>query len=62
MKYVLKGNIVTFNSKRKVLKGGYVAVQDERIAYVGSREEGLPAKFHDFTQIATEGYSISWSD
>ena len=56
MKYVLKGNIVTFNSKRKVLKGGYVAVQDERIAYVGSREEGLPAKFHDFTQIATEGY------
>lgn len=56
MKYALKGDIVTFNSKRKVIRDGYVVVEEERIVYVGPGEQGLPARFHDFTKIETEGY------
>ena len=56
MKCVLKGNVVTFNSNRKVLRNGYIAVDDQKIAYVGSTEEELPAKFSGFTHIETDGY------
>ena len=51
MKYVLKGNVVTFNSKRKVLHDGYVVVEEERIVYVSSGQEALPARFGDYTKI-----------
>lgn len=56
VKYALKGDVVTLNSRRKVLREGYVVIQEERIAYIGPVEQGLPARFHDFTEIDTEGY------
>jgi 5-methylthioadenosine/S-adenosylhomocysteine deaminase len=56
MKFVLEANVVTFNSKRQVLRQGYVVVDDQRIVHVGSRQEGIPTRFKEFTQIETDGY------
>jgi 5-methylthioadenosine/S-adenosylhomocysteine deaminase len=56
MKCVLKGDIVTLNSRHKVLNDGYVAIDDQRIAYVASAQADLPSKFSGFTKIETDGY------
>lgn len=56
MKCVLKGDIVTLNYRHKVLNDGYVVIDGQKIAYIGSRQADLPSKFSKFTKIDTDGY------
>jgi len=56
MKYILRGSIVTFNSRRRVIRDGFVGIANSKISFVKDDENKIPKKFQNENVIKTDGF------
>ena len=56
MKYVLRGTVVTLDSKKRVIKDGRVGIDGNKIAFVRSSRYRLPDGFQDSPVVEVEGF------
>jgi hypothetical protein len=56
MKYVIRGTVVTMDSKRGVLKDAWVGIDGQMIKFVKHARYKLPKEFHDVHVVDVDGY------
>ncbi|NOJ26830.1 MAG: hypothetical protein DA330_02315 [Nitrososphaera sp.] len=56
MKFVLRGTVVTLDSRRRIIKDGCIGVDAGKIAFVKSARYRLPAEFQNAPVINVDGY------
>jgi 5-methylthioadenosine/S-adenosylhomocysteine deaminase len=56
MKYVLRGDVVTFNDSGDVINDGFVCIEEKKIVSVVESIDGIPESFAGSAVIDTDGY------
>jgi 5-methylthioadenosine/S-adenosylhomocysteine deaminase len=56
VKYILRGSVVTLDSKKRVLLDGHVGIDGKMISFVRSARQRIPAKFQNVPIVDVDGY------
>ncbi len=56
VKYILRGSVVTLDSKKRVLLDGHVGIDGKLISFVRSARQKIPPKFQNVPIVDVDGY------
>ena len=56
MKYILRGTVVTLDSRKRVLDDAYVGIDEKMISFVRPARQRIPHEFQDVPIVDVDGY------
>ena len=56
VKYILRGTVVTLDSKKRVLDDGYVGIDEKMISFVKPARQRIPVEFQNAPIANVDGY------